>query len=298
MRATPVVSKHKQLWDTEGWCVVEDVIPPDDLAKAQEALGRLFPTAEEFATQREADQNPSFSSWEAAKPRFPFESGALNRLVVHDAMIDLAEELLETEDVRVYQGIASAKYSDAAPDYEQLLHADYGNHTLVVPRHDAGYEQLETFIYLSDVTPETAATRMVPLPLTDGIPVERTYLHLEEYAHLYGAEVPASGPAGSVLVYRPDVYHRGTALTEARSARFMLHVAYKVAGRDWLGYQSWPAQAEDPGWNRFMKHATLRQLTVLGFPKPGDNYWTKATLDGVAARYPFLDMSPWRAVLS
>jgi hypothetical protein len=47
-------------------------------------------------------------------------------------------------------------------------------------------------------------------------------------------------------------------------------------------------------WHRFMRHATVRQLTVLGFPKPGDAYWTAETLAGVAARYPSLDMRAWR----
>jgi hypothetical protein len=33
---------------------------------------------------------------------------------------------------------------------------------------------------------------------------------------------------------------------------------------------------------------------VLGFPPPGHPYWTAQTLAGVAARYPMLDLSPWR----
>ena len=109
-------------------------------------------------------------------PRFPFDDGALNDLVVHDRMIDLAEQLLGITDPRLYQAMVSAKYSGAALSDEQLLHADFGNHTLVVPRHEPGYQQLETFVYLSDVTPETAATRMVSRRLTADIPVERTYL--------------------------------------------------------------------------------------------------------------------------
>ena len=144
---------------------------------------------------------------------FPFDAMALNRLVVHERLIDLAEDLLGTDQFRLYQGMASAKYSDGAPDYEQLLHVDYGNHTLVVPRADQGYQHLELFVYLSDVTAETAATRVVSRRLTADIPVERMYLHLTEYAPLYAAEVPAEGPAGAVLAYRPDLYHRGTSLT-------------------------------------------------------------------------------------
>jgi hypothetical protein len=42
-----------------------------------------------------------------------------------------------------------------------------------------------------------------------------------------------------------------------------------------------------------MEEATVRQLTVLGFPEPGHPYWSAETLHGVGARYPSLDMTPW-----
>jgi len=46
-------------------------------------------------------------------------------------------------------------------------------------------------------------------------------------------------------------------------------------------------------WHRFVGHASVRQLTVLGFPEPGHPYWTAETLAGVGARYPALDLTPW-----
>ena len=106
--------------------------------------------------------------------------------------------------------------------------------------------------------------------------------------------MPASGPAGSVLVYRPDVYHRGVRMTAPRAARFMLHVSYKPAATDWLGAFGLPNAGEDLSWYRFVDGASERQLTVLGFPPPGHPYWNAQTLAGVAARYPMLDLSPWR----
>ena len=291
-------TEYKQLWDDAGWCVIEGVIPPDDLADAQRALPDLFPTADEFADNVDPERNaPFFTERGAPRVQFPFERGALNRVALHDAMLDIAETLLETRDIRVYQAAVTAKYSNAAPDYEQLLHVDYANHTLVVPRTDVGYQHLTTFVYLTDVTPSTGATRIVSREHTTGIPIERTYLHLEEYADLYALEEPASGPAGSVLVYRPDVFHRGVPLHTPRAARFLLPVAFKPAGTEWIGYHAFPAHAEDMAWHRFMRHAALRQLTALGFPKPGDPYWTTETLAGVAARYPSLDMTPWQAAL-
>jgi Phytanoyl-CoA dioxygenase (PhyH) len=291
----PLDAEHRDRWRTDGWCVVEGLLPAGEVVAARAALADLFASAESRDAVPRPDRGAGFDARrEAKKPVFPFESMALNRLCVHHALIDLAEDLLGTEHVRLYQGLASAKYFPGHADDEQLLHVDYGNHTLVVPRADVGFQHLELFVYLSDVTPERAATRIVPRRLTADIPVERTYLSLSEYASLYAEEEPASGPAGSVLAYRPDVYHRGTALTEPGAARFLLHVAFKPVDTDWLGFQAWPQAAEGMAWHRFIGHADLRQLTVLGFPEPGHPYWNQETLRGVAARYPSLDMTPWR----
>jgi ectoine hydroxylase-related dioxygenase (phytanoyl-CoA dioxygenase family) len=288
-------AEYKRRWDAAGWCVIEDVIPADLLAAAQRALPAVFPTADEFADHVDPDRNAPFLTERGApRPQFPFEAEALNRIALHDAIIDVAEQMLEVDDLRLYQAAVTAKYANAAPDYEQLLHVDYANHTLVVPRTDVGYQHVTMFIYLSDVTPETGATRVVSREHTADIPIERTYLHLEEYARLYALEEAASGPAGSVFVYRPDVFHRGVPLTAPRAARFLLPVAFKPAATEWIGYHAFPARAEDMAWHRFMRHATERQLTLLGFPKPGDPYWTTETLAGVAARYPSLDMHAWR----
>ncbi len=293
--ATTAVEEYRRRWHETGWCVIEGVIPPAELAAAQAALPASFPTAAEFADDVDPERNAPFrNERDAPRLQFPFDAPALNSAALHDAVLDLAVELLETSDPRVYQAGVLAKYSGATPEYEQLLHADYANHTLVVPRADRGYQHLETFVYLTDVTPATGATRFVSLEHTADIPVERTYLHLDEYAHLYALEEPASGPAGSVLVYRPDVFHRGVAMTAPRSARFLMNVAFKHPGVDWIGFHAFPARAEDRAWHRFVRTASGRQLCALGFPPPGHPYWTPETLAGVAARYPSLDLTPWR----
>jgi hypothetical protein len=284
----------KAQWENDGWCVLERFVPASALAAAQQGLEREFPTAEDFAGDRDPQRNAPFrTDSHAVMPRFPFEHAAFNDVVLHDRLIDLAEEFLGLTDLRLYQASLSAKYAGGAESDEQLLHADYGNHTLVVPRAEVGYQQLELFVYLSDVTAD-AATRMVSRRLTGDIPVERTYLSLNDYRELYEAEVAAEGAAGSVLAYRPDVYHRGIRMTAPRSARFMLHVSFKPAGTDWLGSQAWPSAAEGMAWHRFANRATVRQMSALGVPPPGHPYWNDATLAGVAARYPGLDMTPWR----
>ena len=153
-------------WEEKGWCLVQGLLPAEAVMAARAALRAMFPTAGEFAADTDPGRNEPFRvDSHRVMPRFPFEDGALNDLVVHDRMIDLAEQLLAITDPRLYQAMLSAKYSGAALSDEQLLHADFANHTLVVPRHEPGYQQLETFVYLSDVTPDTAATRMVSAKL-------------------------------------------------------------------------------------------------------------------------------------
>jgi ectoine hydroxylase-related dioxygenase (phytanoyl-CoA dioxygenase family) len=294
MRGPPGDADHAQ-WEEDGWCVVRGILPPEAIAAAREVLPGLVPTAGEFADDVDPARNEPFRvDSHRVMPRFPFADAALNDIVVHERIIDLAEQLLSLADLRLYQAMLGAKYGGGALSDEQLLHVDFGNHTLVVPRHEPGYQQLEMFVYLSDVTAETGATRMVSRALTTDIPVERTYLSQTDYADLYAAEVPASGPAGSILAYRPDVYHRGVRMTMPRTARFMLHVSYKPAATDWLGSHGLPGAGEDLSWYRFVQGASERQLTVLGFPPPGHPYWNEQTLAGVAARYPMLDLSPWR----
>ena len=220
----------KERWETEGWCVLEGLLPDDAVRAAETELLNLFPSAAGFAADRDPERNQPFrTDSHAVMPSFPFESAALNDLVLHDSLMDLAEDFLGLTDLRLYQGMLSAKYSGGALSDEQLLHVDYGNHTLVVPRPDVGYQHLELFVYLSDVSADTAATRLVSRGLTSEIPIERTYLSVGEYRHLYEAEMPAVGGAGSVLAYRPDVYHRGVRMTAPASARFMLHVSFKPA---------------------------------------------------------------------
>jgi hypothetical protein len=292
---SPLSAALASRWREDGWCVFEDAIPSADVAAAQEALSLLFPTAEEMDGAGEDDERTEpWRTWDAAWPEFPFRSSRLNRLVLHDVLLDLATELLGTEDIRLYIALASAKYRGQSSGYNQLLHADYPNHTLVVPRRQRGYQQLETFVYLSDVSPRNGATRLVSRTRTATIPVEEHTLNLEDYGHLYDDPSDASAPAGSVVAYRPDVYHRSVDITEPGQARFMLHVAFKPAGLDWVGYQSWPIKGFSPEWHKFVRQATVRQLAAVGFPKPGDPYWTEETLAGVAARYPGLDTSPWR----
>ena len=296
---SPVTDEQRRRWNDDGWCVIEGAVAPDDLAAAQTALSRLFPSALAMAggdgDAHAGDDAGRWRTWDAAWPEFPFRSRSLNRLVLGDTMLDLARDLLETDDIRLYLAIVTAKYAGQPSDYNQLLHTDFPNHTLTVPRAESGYQQLETFVYLNDVGPDNGATRFVSRTRTSSIPVEQHTLSFEEHPELYDDPGQASAPAGSVVAYRPDVYHRSVDFTDPSQARFMVHVSFKPATMEWGGYQAWPFRGFSVEWHNFVEQASVRQLTALGFPAPGHPFWTDETLAGVARRYPGLDLTPWTA---
>ena len=285
-------------WDDDGWCVIANAIPDPELVAAQDALSRLFPTAEEMEAGAEDEHNARWQTWDAKWPEFPFHSSRLNALVVHERVISLAEDLLGTADIALYMGLITAKYSGQSSGFNQLLHLDYPNHMVVVPRQDFGYQQVEFFIYLSDVTLEDGATRMVSRQKTMDIPIERHTLNYIDYAELYDDPGNAAGSAGSIVAYRPDVYHRSVDVEEPGHRRVMLHVSFKHTQAQWGGYQSWAFKGLTPEWSKFVQQATVRQLSVLGVPTPGHPYWTQRTLSGFSARYPGLDTTPWREALN
>lgn len=290
-----LTSELKRRWDEDGWCIIPDAIPSADLSAAQDALTRLFPTAAEMEQGINDEHNVRWRTWDAKWPEFPFHSSRMNAVVLHEKVIALAEDLLDTSEIALYMGIVTAKYSGQSSGFNQLLHTDYPNHMIVVPRRDVGYQQVEFFIYLTDVTLEDGATRLVSRQKTKNIPVEQHTLNYVDHADLYDDPGNAAAPAGSIVAYRPDVYHRSVDVEEPGHRRVMLHVSFKPYQAAWGGYQSWAFKGLSPEWSKFVQQATVRQMSVLGMPDPGHPYWTEETLSGVAARYPGLDMSPWRA---
>ena len=299
-RAVPsgvLTPELKERWDVDGWCVVREAIPAATLAPAQEAVRLLFPTPAEMVERRGPDA-AKWHTWDAPWPEFPFHSSRLNALVLHDRVVDLAEGLLGTDDLALYMGIVTAKYAHQSSGYNQLLHADYPNHMLVVPRHEPRFQQVEFFVYLTDVTTEAGATRFVSWQKTKDLPVEQHTLNYVDFADLYEDLSDASAPAGSVVAYRPDVYHRSVDHTDPTRSRIMLHVSFRHRDAGWGGYQAWPVRGFSFELSKYVQRATPRQLALLGVPEPGHPYWNESTLAGVQARYPGLDMEPWRKAMA
>jgi Phytanoyl-CoA dioxygenase (PhyH) len=290
---------YKAAWQEDGWCVIPSVIPPDDLRAAQTAVAHLFPSAQEMDSGVTNERTEPWRATSDAKwPEFPYRSRSLSRLPFQDVVLDIATSFLGTDDLRLYMSTVTAKYAHQSSGYNQLLHTDFPNHSILVPQVDDRYPQLELFIYLTDVSTADGATRMVSRRKTADIPVERHTLSYVDYPELYEDPGAAVGPAGSIVAYRPDVYHRSVDVTGSGVCRIMMHVSYRLADAEWSQYQGWAFNGFSPAWHNFVQASGPRELTLLGFPKPGHAYWTDETIVRVNARYPGLDMAPWRAALT
>jgi hypothetical protein len=290
-----------------GFTILPGYLSAADLAPALEELESLFPTPRGFHDRTdprwERYQGDEFAGIDA----FPFAGTELSLLAVHDRVVRLAEELLAAPDLRLYGAEAWAKFTGAA-DYDQSLHRDYLNHTLLAPTEDSARRQIEFFVHLVDVPEELGPPHLVPARHTRHLPARpnwypRTgghhdpagFVAPEGSPELYAAEVSAAGPAGTIVAFHPGTFHRGTALRAPRGARYTMQLCYRLAGEEWGQRRGWAAVSHEPAWYRFVERATPRQLALFGFPPPGHPYWTPEALTATAQRYPDLDLSPWRA---
>lgn len=278
-----------------GYVVLSGFLTGYDLRPAQNELGLVFPTAEEYHDSRDRELRARFAgSVSAGIDYFPFASVEWSLLGVSQPLVRLAEALLDTAAIRVYELHNWAKYTGAA-DYEQDLHRDFGDHTLVVPTGDSALGAVEMFIYLHDVPETHGPTHVVSQLLTASLPPSLQWLTKDLYPEIYSHEVSAAGPAGTVLAYRTDTFHRGTSMTALRGARFALKVSYRTVSDVWdvwidrLGANAGIGLAEN--WHNFVERATPRQLELLGFPPRGHRYWTRQTWSAVCQRYPAGDLS-------
>ena len=139
------------------------------------------------------------------------------------------------------------------------MHRDYLNHTLMVPTDDPRFWQLEMFVYLVDVPGELGPPGMLSRTRTTGLPAKPNWYPREGGANaeggwletagspdLYDAEVRAAGPTGTVVAWAPGTFHRGTALTLPRGARYTIQLAYRPAVPSGASGCPGPAAAPSP----------------------------------------------------
>ncbi len=292
------LSRAAAEWRAQGFTILPGYLA-DVVGAGVAELGVMFPSAEGFHGGGDPRRERFVGDEFAGIDSFPFASAELSLLAVHERLIGLASALLESDDLRIYSAEVWAKYT-GANDYDQELHRDYLNHTILVPSKE--YRQVEMFVYLVDVPEDLGPPHLVPSLGLDAVPnwfprqgsAERTRFDAGGRPDLYELEVSAAGPAGTVVAFELGTLHRGTGLTQPGGVRYSMHLNYRRAADEWAQRQAWADLSHQAPWFDFVSRATPRQLELFGFPPPGHPFWTPETLAGMALRYPGLDLAPWR----
>ncbi|WP_432884257.1 phytanoyl-CoA dioxygenase family protein [Kribbella sp. CA-245084] len=289
-------------WRARGFVILPGFLSAEELAPALGDLGTMFPTPEGFHDGTDERRSRYVEDEFDGIDVFPFASPAFSLLAVHPKIVGLAETLLGQSDVRLSSAEAWAKYTGAT-SYDQELHRDYLNQTILVPSLEDRYQHLELFVFLVDVPEELGPPHLVPYEHTADLPMNPNFyprsdgrgdfVSTEDNTRLYDAEQSGTGPAGTVIAFNTRTFHRGTGLRKPLGARYSMQLIYRPAEADWGQRVAWAARSHEPAWYEFVHRATPRQLQLFGFPPPGHPYWTEHTLTGIAQRYPALDLSPW-----
>jgi ectoine hydroxylase-related dioxygenase (phytanoyl-CoA dioxygenase family) len=288
-----ITEKHTEQLLHHGYAIVPDFLTPAEVAATRQNVLRYFPTAEELRETPER-YGSIVEDPEHLQVEFPFAGYALNDVSTHPELIAFVERLLGTRDVMLSQSAIWAKYAGTG-DFEQGLHLDYQGNTLVAPRDDGAYRQVNMILYYSDVVEDMGPTYVVSQEKTADLPMWPTHRTRKKNPQLYKDERPVLATAGSLLVFSMRTWHRASNIEADFGARFSHHLVWRAAEHAFAGYHLWSRMGENPELQQFIERATPRQREVLGFPRPGHEYWNEETLGAVALRYAKMDMTPYRS---
>jgi hypothetical protein len=286
------VARHASEVVEQGYTIVEGFLSPQEVEQAQQAVYSIAPSWEQHASDPVSHPVPSRVQFEF--PDFPV---AVQHNVVRPELLALVEQVIGTADLRLSLSFLWFKYASAGFK-EQELHSDMMNQTLTFPRNDGIYRQLVGALYYTDVPIDLSPTCVLSTRIDEFRAEDPIFRTRAEFPELYEQEVKVAVPAGSLLLYGLTTFHRGGALTAAEGLRVSHHFAFRSAAVDWGQWRGWAKEGLKPELARFLMEATPRQRHLLGFPLPGDPYWTPDVLRGVATRYPEMDLSPYAHALA
>jgi ectoine hydroxylase-related dioxygenase (phytanoyl-CoA dioxygenase family) len=286
-----ISDEHLKYWQRHGYVAIPAFLTREELDGARKNMLRYVPSAEEIA--RCPEKYPQVTEDpDHVQIEFPFAGNALNDLSTHPEIISFARRALGTQDVLLSQSAIWAKYAGFG-SYEQDMHLDYEGNTLVVPA-DGPYQQVNFILYYTDVTDDMGPTCVVSREKTKRLGMWPPFRPRSRWPKLYAQEQRILVSSGGLFIFSMGTFHRASEMTAEFGARFSHHLVYKSAGQPWAGYHQWSRFGESPLLKRFIERATPEQRHAIGFPPPGDPYWTPKTLKWVSQRYPAMDMRPYK----
>ena len=311
-------------WKRDGTIVVPNVFSQEAVGPALEAIERNAYdglTYTEYRAKWDAQPDALKSAYEKnsdmqrlAGPfgkalHFPTGLEAVDKLLENEAYLAIAQQLLGTEEIRLSygqiflrEGLTDSRHSEHP---WQGYHIDNGTNSALPPHPDwQRYGYILSGIILHDIELDGAPMLVCPGSQDQletiwakypgrsggvGIP------DLREFKGEIADPIPVTAKAGSV----------------AFRSSYLLHAAQpfenKSKQRGWMGYHFHRADNADwckttrpvPGWGspqymKFVARTTPAARCVLGWPPPGDAYYTSEALARLEQAYPGIDLGPYR----
>ncbi|MDG2306550.1 MAG: hypothetical protein P8R42_18255 [Candidatus Binatia bacterium] len=325
-RGPALTASQVSSWRERGFALVHGLFPEALIAQARrDALVS-------FGTEPPSD-HADFGS--QGRMEFPTPSAAVNALTLHPRLLTALSQLLSVpvSEVRLTQSDLWPKYGRKNPsthprdNRDQRIHVDYPNHTLLHPPRWHEPEAVELIVYLSDVGECGGPTAVVPregpddpayewpivkTPGVGALPWVNDRLQAEQLLreeapdvarwraeHLYPRERYVRYRVGTALLYRHDTWHRGTPL-DIGALRLVQNMTFRKAASEWISVLhtgwTWAMYRRSQVMERIVATSSVQQRCVLGFPSPGDAFWTEDHVAAIEARYGPLgmDVAPYR----
>ena len=262
----------------QGFLIVENFLTEEERQAALDGIYTLYsPPFDRYVRSNRKNDTPG-------ERVFPWDHAGLNHVTIHPDLVDVAERILETREIRLGEGHLGIKY--AGEDHPTGLHIDYSDNTLGPLIEPDDFMHLAGFYCFEDVEPGMAPIMMVP----NGRPDDEA--------------VPMLVPGGSVCLYSIFTRHSASDFTAKQGARPTMWVGFNRKDRPWDGGRTFtyksgaaarPGPAAAQGIERFIREANSRQLELLGFPPPGDALWTEKYTTAMATRYAGFNRAPYDA---
>ncbi|MEX2215883.1 MAG: phytanoyl-CoA dioxygenase family protein [Phycisphaeraceae bacterium] len=275
-----------------GYAIVPRFLSPRELKQARAGMLQYFPSPEELAV-KPLRYAAMMEAADFLQIEFPYDEQVFNHLALNPRILDFITRLLGSDEITLSRSSLWAKYAGAG-EYEQELHVDYEGNTLVVPRDDGDYRQVNIILYYSDVDETLGPTEVLSQQHSKDDPLWPPFRSRDDWPHFYEHAKQVHAKAGDMLIFSMRTFHRATAITADFGARFTQHLVYRSRQHGFQGHELWSSHGEKHELHRFIEMASPRQREALGFPKVGDPYWNEVTLAGVKRRYPKMDLRPYR----
>ena len=213
--------KHLEI---EGYVVLPDLIPPDEVQKIRQELDRLPTVGTDYSENQRGHSDVQWS-----------DSPSCINLIALPAMIEFLATLFGDELI-----CTSCVFALSRPGHPGIaIHTDaqpYGS--AIFGMQSSSPRLVRVLYYLDDLTPERAPLKVIPhshLSLhADGNPYHRYLRHPEE--------VMVTCKAGTAAIINQTVFH-GNFPNVSQEDRRLLAIAYRPA---WAGpiadVPDWPAE--------------------------------------------------------